>query len=456
MSLFSVTFESSGDEGAMDLEESPEPPAEIKPVETVLTTLNENKPKPPPRKLTKSIATHVQGPYLKKSRKVQQSSIISRKKPQVKQQIQFSTSSDSSSDEIEFIGKANGLNDIDSDEEIPTPKPVPELVDAGEPSEPHDPTPESHSNEEDHETTNKAEEENTNQTEEKCDEEECHNEQNTQETKCEEEKPEPEQPPQLSEDEESVHIDVSDSSEDAGEVSANQQFFELPDSVVFRGVRNPKVAEEMNAKLERLPNHKKPTNMIPYKMVKKWSLSLKGKVTQLILYQNDRPILQTKMKIGKSTDSLLVSQCGEDLEFKGEKYECAILTGNNFTTYSLRIGTQFGPEIMNIKYEQAMVACAPRVVTVFFRTAPEGVDRELVSKKPKMTSADTWMMDLKGRIGVRSNRNCVLIDSKKREVMSVMKTRSSLKEEVITIETVPSMSELCVFALGASSFLCNL
>ena len=459
MSLFSVTFESSGDEGAADLETADAPPAEpeMKPAETVLSAINENEQKERFFKPTKPFSTRVSAPYRRKSRaKPVRSSVISKKRPQVKQAIQFSTSSGSSDDDMEYIGKANGLRELSSDEEVEARNEEPqaqvvkqqqeEVADAEEL-----PAPEEEQAVEEEEKEEQAVEEEEKETH--PEEEEQKEQVVEEEEKKEEAEPEQEQEQAISEDEESVQIDVTESSED---VDMSKQFFELPDHVVFRGVRNPKVVEEMNAKLERLPNHKKPKNMIPYKMVKKWSLSLKGKVNELVLYQGDRPILQTKVKISKSTDCVLVSKVEGDLEFKGGKYECAILTGSNFTTYSVRLGTQFGPEIMNIKYELPMVACAPRVVTVFFRTAPEGVDRELVSKKPVMTSADTWMLDLKGRIGMRSNRNCVLIDSSKREVMSVMKTRSSLKEEVITIETVPAMSELCVFALGASSFLCNL
>ena len=453
MSLFSVTFESSGDEGAADLEttEAPAAEAETKPSETVLSTINENEQKERFFKPTKPFSTRVSAPYRRKSRaKPVQSSVISKRRPQVKQAIQFSTSSGSSDDDMEYIGKANGLRELPSDEEVearneePPAQVAAQQEEAGAAEE--NPEPEEEQGVEEEEKEEQAVEEEERKEEQAVEEEEKREEVET-------EKKEEPQEQAISEDEESVQIDVTESSED---VDISQQFFELPDHVVFRGIRNPKVVEEMNAKLERLPNHKKPKNMIPYKMVKKWSLSLKGKVNELVLYQGDRPILQTKVKISKSTDCVLVSKVEGDLEFKGGKYECAILTGSNFTTYSVRLGTQFGPEIMNIKYELPMVACAPRVVTVFFRTAPEGVDRELVSKKPVMTSADTWMLDLKGRIGIRSNRNCVLIDSSKHEVMSVMKIRSSLKEEVITIETVPAMSELCVFALGASSFLCNL
>lgn len=220
----------------------------------------------------------------------------------------------------------------------------------------------------------------------------------------------------------------------------------------YVGITDSQLIRHLNAQIQRLPNHEHPDNLIPYEMVRKTSMHLKGKRTEFTLYRDGKEILYSKIKTKGSTDTIIITKGKENFHFSSANFEAVILTTRSFTSFSLRLHGKFGPELMNIKYSPPTTDCAPRVVSAFLFSPPDGVEPDLRSKDPVITAAQTWILNLKGRIGKRSIKNCILVDSQKNEIMSVMKTHSS----TITIETVPQMSELCVFMLGVSSFLCTI
>lgn len=223
-------------------------------------------------------------------------------------------------------------------------------------------------------------------------------------------------------------------------------------TTTYVGITDSQLIRCLNAQIQRLPNHEHPENLIPYQMVRKTSMHLKGKRTEFTLYRDGKEILYSKIKTKSSTDTIIITKGKENFHFSSENFEAVILTTRSFTSFSLRLHGKFGPELMNIKYSPPVTDCAPRVVSAFFFSPPAGVEPDLRSKDPVITAAQTWILNLKGRIGKRSIKNCILVDSQKNEIMSVMKTHSS----TITIETVPQMSELYVFVVGVSSFLCTI
>jgi hypothetical protein len=225
-----------------------------------------------------------------------------------------------------------------------------------------------------------------------------------------------------------------------------------PRSLEFEGVSDPAFIARLNSQLRRLPNSDKPTDLIPYQIRRVSSLTLKGQRTQFSLIRDGSIVLYSKIKAQATTEIVHISKARADFHFSSDSFEAALLASRGFKAFSLRLRSQFGPELLVIRYRAPLLECAPRVVHVFFTGPPDGIPSELVSKPPVITAVGTWMLDLKGRIGKKSIKNCILIDRNGREFMSVMK----MKSKEIVVESHPAISELCVFAVGVSSCLCKL
>jgi hypothetical protein len=181
-------------------------------------------------------------------------------------------------------------------------------------------------------------------------------------------------------------------------------------------------------------------------------LTLKGQRTQFSLIRDGEVILYSRMKAQAATEAVHMTKAKKDFHFSSQASEAVLLASRGFRAFSLRIRTQFGRELIVLRYEPHRLEYAPRNVRLFMADPPEGLPPELASRKPVTTAVGTWMLDLRGRIGKRSIKNCVLEDQQGHEILSIMK----IKSKEFVIETRPEMSELCVFAVGISSCLCKL
>jgi hypothetical protein len=220
----------------------------------------------------------------------------------------------------------------------------------------------------------------------------------------------------------------------------------------FNGISDPCLIACMNGALLRLTGYEKPPDLIPYRLQRVCKWTMKGKRSDFKLLRNSNvALLYTRVK-SKSAEVMQICSQESSFHFTHGDFEAYLLSGDKCRSFSLRTQNRFGPEMMTIKYEQPPSGCGPRAARLFFANPPEGVSSVLESRPPKITSPGTWVLDLGGRIGTKSIKNCILLDPNGREVMSVMKQKNS---ELI-IETYPKISELCVFALGVSSCLCGI
>jgi hypothetical protein len=227
---------------------------------------------------------------------------------------------------------------------------------------------------------------------------------------------------------------------------------DLFSNLTFRGITDSHLIAHLNSQIQRLPHAVKPTNLIPYKVFRTQKLTLKGQRTKFSLFQDGALILFSKIKARSMTEIVHISKAKESFHFSGESFEAALLAGNGFKSFSLRLRNQFGPELIILRFEHPLFVRAPRVVRVMLFNQSEGIPDELTSKPPIITTVGTWMLDLCGRLGKRSIKNCILIDIEGREFMSLMK----IKKSEFVVESHPGISELCVFALAISSCLCKM
>jgi hypothetical protein len=220
----------------------------------------------------------------------------------------------------------------------------------------------------------------------------------------------------------------------------------------FRGLTDSALISRLNAQIQRLPQTVKPSNLIPYKIFRTQKLTLKGHRTKFSLFRDGELILFSKIKARSITEIVHISSGKEDFHFSSESFEAALLAGNGFKSFSLRLRNQFGPDLIILKFEHPMLVKAPRIVRVMLFNQAEGIPDELMSKPPVITTMGNWMIDLGGRIGKRSIKNCILEDREGREFMSFVK----IKKSEFVVESHPGISELCVFAFGISSCLCKM
>jgi hypothetical protein len=208
----------------------------------------------------------------------------------------------------------------------------------------------------------------------------------------------------------------------------------------------------LSAQLERLPNSAKPADLIPYKIVRSQKLTLKGQRTTFSLFRDGALLLFSKIKARSTTEIAHILRAEEAFHFSNESFDAALLAGNSFRTFSLRLQNQFGAELIILRFDYPAQPGAPRAVQALLFGHPPEIPSELVSGAPSPT-IDGWSIPLNGRIGKRSIKNCVLVEPRgSREFLSLVKTKKS----EFVVESHPALSELCVFALGISSCLCKM
>ncbi|OHT02326.1 hypothetical protein TRFO_07145 [Tritrichomonas foetus] len=212
------------------------------------------------------------------------------------------------------------------------------------------------------------------------------------------------------------------------------------------GVTKPSEIAHLRSFMTRLRGYEIPDNLIPYKLEMTSKISWHGKKVRFVLSRGNSPFLFGKLK--NKTNSVTISVTPE----KKAIHLAYLLSESNFNTFSLRKGSQFGTELMNIKFKMPHVDYAPRLVELYLCKPPEGIPNILTNRKPRFTAGSTWILNISGRIAKKSTKNCILVDENDTEIMSVMKS----KDSEMTIETNPAIGELCVFGLGLSSMLCKL
>lgn len=192
-------------------------------------------------------------------------------------------------------------------------------------------------------------------------------------------------------------------------------------------------------------NFNKP--LVPYRLQRTYVHSIRGKRTHYQLFQCGQPILHTKIKQGK-VDELCITE-GTETHFKDGNFKAVFLCANHNTSFSLREKTSIGKELMVIRYLPG-AENEPRNVCVHFNDFC-GHQMDFQNRKAKLTKYNLWILDLRGRIALKSIKNCIVVDENNEEVMIVLKT----EEDTLSIEVREEVSDIEAMAMGLSAFLCK-
>jgi hypothetical protein len=158
--------------------------------------------------------------------------------------------------------------------------------------------------------------------------------------------------------------------------------------------------------------------------------------------------LSAKYKNSKSEFIPIV--VGEDIHLSAKTWNSVLLHGNQYSAFSLRKESQIGEEIMSLRFtrlEDDVVH--PRTLECFFFQTDGLFPRRLESAEPEMLGAGKWSLYLKSDHAISSIRNCRLDDEMHRHYCYVRKMSRNLLE----IEARDCLPDLCLFAIGISSWL---
>jgi hypothetical protein len=142
---------------------------------------------------------------------------------------------------------------------------------------------------------------------------------------------------------------------------------------------------------------------------------------------------------------------GADAHLRHQPCDC-ILYGNRFTSFSLRIGGQFGREVLSAEFSRSESgADHPRVLCCHVFPEDGKENWTMTNTEPARAADQSWVLDLNCPHALASIKNCRLEDNGK----TVCYIRKVAKN-VVEIEARGLLKEKYCFALAVASFLCPL
>ena len=180
------------------------------------------------------------------------------------------------------------------------------------------------------------------------------------------------------------------------------------------------------------------------------TMSIRGSRTHFQLLQGGFPLFHSKIKTNSSTEVIPISE-GTETHFSASNYAGYLRSDSNYSNFSLRIGSDRGEEKMVIRYFSESKIEKPRSAKCFI-TISDKLKMKLSSQEPTLSEYGEWEYDMQIPTIVKSIKNMVLEDEKKKTVLTIGKvTKSALQ-----IEADERIPPLTVFAIGISAFLCKL
>lgn len=211
--------------------------------------------------------------------------------------------------------------------------------------------------------------------------------------------------------------------------------------------------EEIEKEINRLKYGsdapEKEPNLAKYKMIRE---KKKGShYRSFTLVKNGECVLCTKIKdhskigIGKGGE-FHISTTESIAEIRVKNH------GRLYTLFRPDKDMMDGKEIMNIEFKLPNGANTPRELVMKFVEPIQGVPCEIANRMPRRVKGGGWVVNLGGRYAVRSRKNCIMVDSEDREVMSAIK----IDKDEISLEMRPDISEVALFAFAIACFTCTL
>lgn len=188
-----------------------------------------------------------------------------------------------------------------------------------------------------------------------------------------------------------------------------------------------------------------------YQVIRKTKHSIKGTRINFQILQHGDVLYTTKFKGKRPTDPIPI-QSGSEMHYRDKEFSGYLHNGNNHSSYSLRIKTQFGKELISIQYNYHNgVKSVPKDIIVSFFIKDSLIPQRLINMPPILTDDGGYELPFYNKMCIPSIKNCVMINEQDQcQFMSVRKVEKNL----IEIDAVDMISPLSIFGFVLSLFQC--
>lgn len=207
-------------------------------------------------------------------------------------------------------------------------------------------------------------------------------------------------------------------------------------------------AEEMIQKFreERCNIPEELSSLILYRLQRIKKTTWKGNRILFHLIQGTVPIFSTKIK-SKKIQKIFIAE-GAEMHFHTGNFPGIIDVNLDNTKFSLR-KNQDGPILCELIINPS-VENTPRSSTIHFYTDISGIPNEISNRSASITKFG-YLIDFSGRHGIKSIKNCIMVDAQGSEVISIRK----ISKTEFAIDASSKLSNLIVFMFGLGQTLCK-
>jgi hypothetical protein len=138
------------------------------------------------------------------------------------------------------------------------------------------------------------------------------------------------------------------------------------------------------------------------------------------------------------------------MHFRSVEFEGAILAKGELTSFSVRRGHRYGEELAAIHFSAKFKR--PRHLEIAFFKATGDLPLSIANRPAKRSPLGDWLLDFGPRVAIPSRRNAILVDGNDCEIVAVR----AVENNTLEIDAHAGLEELVVFAIGFSSFACNM
>lgn len=188
-----------------------------------------------------------------------------------------------------------------------------------------------------------------------------------------------------------------------------------------------------------------------YQIIRNTRHTIKGTRITFQILQNNEILFTTKFK-GKRPTNPIPIQSGKEMHYRDKEFAGYLHSGNNHCSYSLRVKTLFGKELISIQFSlhngQKNI---PKDIVVSFFIKDSLIPQRLINMPPILNDDAGYELPFNNKMCIPSIKNCVMINEADQcQFISIRKVEKNLVE----IDAVDMISPLSIFGFVLSLFQC--
>ncbi|EAX93660.1 hypothetical protein TVAG_091950 [Trichomonas vaginalis G3] len=201
----------------------------------------------------------------------------------------------------------------------------------------------------------------------------------------------------------------------------------------------------LQKEINRLPGYVYTSTLVPYNFEKITKISWNGGMVHFQLKRGAEYLYHAKVK--KSMRTIPIFK-GTKAHLSSSSSDAKLVSTQNYDFNTLYSGEK---ELMEVSFMPGKIPKSPRTVSLSFKNPIPEVPSALNSKIPSISPCGVWVLNHNGRFAISSIKNCILLDEKQTEFLSLMRTSNSEAQ----LEANQNIPPLIVFGFAIASFLCT-